>query len=653
MQFRTRPSGAEAVVLLDMEAALNLNVSIAGKKLIEVKPGSPLSVRYKAVGLRIGNSPDQPRFEFRPVFDASKGYTIDVSKPGAITVASPLDQILTVLGARIARNNPLVFEIDLGFAVDLGVVAIERARVRLKFDPLGAPELTAFAAAVDIPGALRGRGYMELNENEIKGQIDLTIVPVQVRIAAGVGVANIDESGRKTTGVIIALEVEFPVAIPLANSGLGIYGFLGLFAMHYRRKEPAASTMAPALAWLKDVAHGNPMDIAAWAPKIDNWAFGIGAIVGTMGSSVIFNLKGVVLLELPGPRLLLVMKANLLAVLPELKGNAEGTFLAVIDLDMGRGTLTIGISAQFEIKPLLEIRIPVEAFFNFNDGKDWHLYLGRFVDQIHAKIFEVFEGSGYLMLSGKGFVGRRHRQRAAGPVQRLRHLDRAACLHRLGQQERRALCGSGGRLRRGARLRSVPAGWQTVPARHAAPVHHRPERLGRPDGRDRRAARQERKSRASRARSAARSSSSSSTSRAASTSPSAPIRCRGSRRPICSQSLAARQPLAGAGGGHRCRQGDRRRPGRGHQGRGGAARAAAAPRAGGRRPTPARRADDRPARADRRHPARHAGHAADHRRHAVHLPRRAGGANAGDAQCPRRRLGATRRGRLPVHPDKR
>jgi hypothetical protein len=404
VQFRKRPSGAEAVILFDMEAALSVDVSIGGTTLLKIDRNAPLSVRYKAVGIRIGDDPDQPKFQFRPIFDASKGYTIDVSKPGAITVASPLDQILTVLGARIARNNPLIFEIDLGFAVDLGVVTIERARVRLKFDPLGPPELTAFAAGVDIPGALKGRGFMEMNENEIKGQIDLTIVPVQVRVAAGVGVANLNENGRKATGVIVALEVEFPVAIPLANSGLGIYGFLGLFAMHYTRKEPPSSTMAPALAWLKEVAHGNPTDISAWTPKIDSWAFGIGAVLGTMGSSVIFNLKGVVLLELPGPRLLLMMKANLLAVLPELKGTAEGTFLAVIDLDMGRGTLTIGISVEFAINPLLEIRIPVEAFFNFNDTKDWHLFLGRFQDQIHAKILEVFEGSGYLMLSGKGFI---------------------------------------------------------------------------------------------------------------------------------------------------------------------------------------------------------------------------------------------------------
>lgn len=402
-----RPTGPEVSVLFDLESAISMNVSIGGKTLIEISREAPLAVRYKAVGIRVGYEPGQPAFQFRPIFDASKGYTIDVSKPGAIRVVEPLGQILQILGARIARNNPLIFEVDLGFAIDLGVVSIERARVRLRFDPVLPPELTAFAASVDIPGALRGRGYMELNENEIKGQIDLTIVPVQVRIAAGVGVANIPPAqGGPATGVIITLEVEFPVAIPLGNSGLGIYGFLGLFAMNYARNEDAipASDMAPALAWLKATG-GEPTKIDFWKPRVNTWAFGVGAILGTMGSSIIFNLKGVILLELPGPRLLLMMKANLLKVMPELGGTAEGLLLAVIDLDMGRGTLTIGISVEYKVSPLLEIRIPVEAFFNFNDTKDWHIFLGRYSDQIHAKILEVFEGSGYLMLSGNGISG--------------------------------------------------------------------------------------------------------------------------------------------------------------------------------------------------------------------------------------------------------
>jgi hypothetical protein len=401
---QVRPDGYQVVVLLDLETAFSADVKIGNLSLITIARAAPVTVRYKAIGLMIGKPPGQPKFQFRPMFDSSKGYTVNVSQPGAIQVAAPLGQILKILGARLARNNPLLFEVDLGFSIDLGVISIERARVRMKLDPPGVPELTAFAASVDIPGALKGRGYMELNEHEIKGQLDLTLVPVQVRIAAGVGVADIPAAqGGPATGVILTLDVEFPVAIPLANSGLGIYGFLGLFAMNYARNESSvpSGNMAPALAWLKATG-GDPTNIAFWTPKVHTWAFGVGATLGTMGTSVIFNLKGVFLLELPGPRLLLMMKANLLAVLPELKSAAEGTFLAVIDLDFGRGTLTIGLQIDFNVDPLLRIKIPVEAFFNFHNTSDWHLYIGQYLNQVQANVLQVFDASGYLMLSGSG-----------------------------------------------------------------------------------------------------------------------------------------------------------------------------------------------------------------------------------------------------------
>ncbi|HET9956119.1 MAG TPA: hypothetical protein VFQ61_16545 [Polyangiaceae bacterium] len=390
-------------LLFDIETAISADFL----GLVKIARNAPLVVRYKAIGILFGSPPGQPAFQFRPMFDSSKGYSIDLSRPGAIEVAEPLGQILQILGARIARNNPMIIEVDLGFAIDLGVVSIERARVRVTLNESPSVELTAFGAGIDIPGALRGRGYMELSETEIKGQIDLTIVPVSVRVAAGVGVAQIPAAqGGPATGVIVSLYVEFPVAIPLGASGLGIYGFLGLFAMHYARNEDEidAGNQAPALAWLKATG-GNPTDLQFWKPKINNWAFGVGAILGTMGSSVIFNLKGMLMLELPGPRLLLMMKAKLLAEMPSLGGTGEGLLFAVIDLDMGRGTLTIGISVEFKVEPLLRIRIPVEAFFNFHDSSDWHLYLGKYEDQIQADILSVFEGSGYLMLSGNGISG--------------------------------------------------------------------------------------------------------------------------------------------------------------------------------------------------------------------------------------------------------
>ena len=157
--LQARPDGDEVLVLADIETAISADISIASVDIVTIPRTAPLVVRYKAIGFILGNPAGQPRFQFRPYFDSSKGYTIDVSKPGAIQVHDPFDQILKILGARLARNNPFMMEVDLGFAVDLGVVSIDRARIRLNLSPGGPPELTAFGASVDIPGALSGRGY--------------------------------------------------------------------------------------------------------------------------------------------------------------------------------------------------------------------------------------------------------------------------------------------------------------------------------------------------------------------------------------------------------------------------------------------------------------------------------------------------------------
>jgi hypothetical protein len=409
VDVQVRPDGTQVVLLVDIETAISAEISLGSIQILTIPRATPLVVRYKAIGFLLGNPPGQPRFQFRPVFDSSKGYTIDVSKPGAIQVHDPFDKILKILGARLSRNNPFFVELDLGFAIDLGVVSIERARVRLNLNPGGPPELTAFAASVDIPGALRGRGSIEIGHSasgdfELSGALDLTIVPVNVRIAATLQVAQIGPAdGGPATGVKVTLEVDFPVAIPLGSSGLGIYGFIGLFAVNFKRDEASvpAGNMAPALAWLKATG-GDPTNNAFWKPAVNTWAFGVGALLGTEGSDIILNLKGMFLLELPGPRLLLMMKANVLIQPPSLKSPAEGLILAVIDLDFGRGTLTIGLAIEFDVDPLLVIKLPVEAFFNFHDTSDWHLHVGRYDAPVQATVLSVFDATGYLMLSGNG-----------------------------------------------------------------------------------------------------------------------------------------------------------------------------------------------------------------------------------------------------------
>ena len=401
-------------VFADVEVAVSADIHFGGQSIVRINEHKPLTARYKAIGIRFGESATGHAV-FHPVFDGSKGYTLDLARNGSLEVVEPLGSILKVVGARVSRSNPLMFEIELGGAADLGVVSLDRAGVRVTFDDPPVVELTALGASVDIPGALVGSGYFRIDAQGFAGRIDLTLIPFKLRVAAALRVENIPASeGGPATAVAVAMEIQLPVAIPLANSGLGIYGFIGLFAMHFTRNEDADTGATKALSWLKrattpPAGSGDGLGIVdvsrddLWKPQVDSWAFGLGLLLGTMGTDVILNLKGLVVLELPGPRLLLMMKANVLWPAPALKdANAEGQLLAVVDIDGAAHTLTIGIVIDFDMEPLLHIRIPIEAFFDTDEPENWYLFLGKWQDPVRAEVLCVFNGSGYLMLMGDG-----------------------------------------------------------------------------------------------------------------------------------------------------------------------------------------------------------------------------------------------------------
>ncbi len=250
----------EAYMLFDVEADWSVDITIGGVKLITIARDFPLAVRYKAIGVRFGNRDDAktPKFTLRPVFDASRGFTIDVARGGSIKIAPPFDKVLTILAARLSRTNPLTFEVDIGCGLDLGVVSIDRARLRVYLEePLRAPELTAFGASIDVPGAIAGRGYLEMgpgdapNTSKIGGQIDVTIRPISLRVAAAFEMQDVidpADPAHHATAIYVGLNLVLPVGIPLGTSGLGIFGFRGIFGMHYMRNDALGTNgAAPAL----------------------------------------------------------------------------------------------------------------------------------------------------------------------------------------------------------------------------------------------------------------------------------------------------------------------------------------------------------------------------------------------------------------------
>ncbi|MEX5307027.1 hypothetical protein RF644_14875 [Kocuria sp. CPCC 205258] len=390
--------------------------------LVVIRPQFPLSVRYKAIGLRFGNTEDDggEGFVLRPIFDSARGYTIDLASGGSVRLIDPLGQILKILGARISEQNPLTLEIEIGLGVDLGVVSIDKAGLRVYLDEDRPPELTALAATVDIPGALLGSGYVKIGKSTdpegnaisvIAGQLDLTLRPIGLRVAAALAVAQIPpEAGGPATGIYVGLNVVLPVGVPLGNSGIGIFGFRGIFGMHYQRNpQPGIGSTVPSLAWL-EAAGGQPHllehnGVELWTPAIDRWAFGLGMLIGTMEGGIVLNLDGTFLLELPGPRVLILLNARIVSPPPALDGLGQsGGVLAVIEITPEH--FLIGIVLQWSIEHLVTIVVPVEAVFPFgSDAGRWHVHLGARPDvgrPVTVDVLGIVKGTGYLMFRGDG-----------------------------------------------------------------------------------------------------------------------------------------------------------------------------------------------------------------------------------------------------------
>ena len=400
VRFVDGPDGTEVALLLDVETKLSFDLVI-----IRVAPDKPITTRYQAVGIRSSwNTHNGPGgVEYVPVwmFDPTRGYSLDVPT-GALVARDPFGALLRVLGFRVSRDNPVYLEAEVGIGADLGIVTVDAVRVRVRVDAAEAPQLTAFGATVDVPGVLHGSGYLSLPpDGGVTGFLDLTVQPLAVRVAAALKI----DSKDGVTGVFVGMEVEFPVPILIGNSGLGIYGFLGGIGVNFERIEPTG-VPAPALRWLEQQM---PLPLGVlnptgWQAAPGKFAFAAGILLGTLEGGFVVHLKGIVILELPGPRLLLVMKADVLKAPPGLRTNESATFLAVLDLDIGRGTITIGLVAEYEIPVLLHVRIPVTAFFSTTDVPAWYVDLGTWQEPVTVRVFETFEGVGYVMVHGRSIA---------------------------------------------------------------------------------------------------------------------------------------------------------------------------------------------------------------------------------------------------------
>jgi len=380
---------------------------------LDIHSSRSMSVRYKAVGVNL-HFGDPPKFEF--VLDTSKGYSLDLSDPSIFKLPGALGDIMKIAAARIARFNPLTIELDLEIKADLGIITVDKFLVKIPLDGNSSPMIVPSGIKVNIPATLVGSGSVSIDPGGFQGTIDITLVPVKLRIAASVGVEHITAGTREATAFYLGLEVDFPAPIVLGSTGLGLFGLFGLFGMNYAMKEDPpipGDAVGPDLRWL--IASGgapyklNVNGTQLWEPKIDNWAFGVGVVLGTV-DGFLLNLRGAFILELPGPRIIVTVN---LAIITSIGGlspdgmdatSVDVGIIGILDLDFGAGQITLGVMIDLEIASLISIQIPIQLFFNWNQPSDWHFWIGTISTPASANILGIVRGGGYFMIGGEAIT---------------------------------------------------------------------------------------------------------------------------------------------------------------------------------------------------------------------------------------------------------
>jgi len=363
--FRTR-------VLLDYTAAVGLDIDAAGLGSFGTDDGHPLKVRYKKAGLEFDDAKTEWYEKVGLVYE---DVSFEVSDPGRWKIEGPLGQLLQVTATRAGAGSTW-FECDLEFALDLGVVSVTGATVRCTFGDDGfSAELRGLGVGVDIPGVLSGEGRLVLGDGgAFTAAIELDLVTAG---AKAMGTLAFDPASDYLS---ISLGLILPVGIPLAATGLGIFGFTGLFVSNGARALPSGFDNDPVgreLKWYRTDPDKK------FAPQRGQWAVGLGMIVGTLPDTAFtFNASGMFVVAFPDPTVIFAIEAQLITK-PKPKPDMQDTtttntslsILGLIAID--DEAVAVGVRGTYEIPQVLKFLLPIDGYFpRSSTHKDAYVRIG-------------------------------------------------------------------------------------------------------------------------------------------------------------------------------------------------------------------------------------------------------------------------------------
>jgi hypothetical protein len=230
-------------------------------------------------------------------------------------------------------------------------------------------------------------------------------------IPAGFGL-DLYLGGWSQQGVMIGFTMDYPVALPLGSTGLGIKGVGGDFAYNFiplledSGVEVPNPTAEDYITWARD---DEPINRWQEGP-IEDTSVGVGisadlVTLADQGKALKLEPIGLMVLT-PGPIFVLGGEGKIL----EMQSAQVEGYIAV---DILSQSMALGLGARFMMPPpklgtkfkkgekyIVDAQGTLDAFFSFANPDAWYINLGSKENQIKAKTFvDIFRAQFYLMLN--------------------------------------------------------------------------------------------------------------------------------------------------------------------------------------------------------------------------------------------------------------
>ena len=369
------PVGDTIKLKLDYSVDVIVKPISVGALSVQMADEQPMRVRNRNVGLTIDlarSGLDMIRLDFSAA-------DMEIEDPGLWQVHGPAS-LFDILGTRSGRGS-MWLEVDLRFKLNLGPVKVSGATIRATREDDGSfsASLRGLDASVSVPGAIEGHGKFQLLQGGgFSAELDANLVPLN--LAAGAVVLYVPHG--ESFLLYLKIGVDLPGPIPVANTGLGIYGVAGAFGVNARPTMPPPGHPDPIgfqLAW----DSSDPQ--TAFTYSQDNLTIGAEAVIGTvpdLGFS--FSAKAGLFLTIPDLAIRGALWGKVLSPRLKVVDHPSGpdiglSFKGIVVVDSHDG-VTIGLKGELHIPVLVDAVIPLGAHFPFSqpgvDTADWFIYLG-------------------------------------------------------------------------------------------------------------------------------------------------------------------------------------------------------------------------------------------------------------------------------------